>query len=478
MLKTLCASSLMLMLWSMPFHGFANQPEEKVTTVHDQKQVSVTIYNEDLALIKELRDIPLNKGMNHLAWREVSARIRPETALLRNLQQPTGFRLLEQNFDFDLLTPHKLLEKYLGRTVTILHTNPATGVETSESAVVLSTNEGIVLQFEDRIETGTPGRIAFPGVPDQLRDRPTLTLALVNPRAGKHQLELSYLTAGLSWQADYVAELNADDSQLDLNGLVTLVNRSGIAYRNARMQLVAGDVHLVQPETRYSRKMMAMAAEAADLPQMREEALFEYHLYTLSAPTTLADNQTKQVALMSATAIPLHKEFLLHGASHYYAGKVGEIGRQLKPAVYIQFDNQGEGLGVPLPRGVVRVYKHDTQGHTQFVGEDRIDHTAKNDQVRLKLGSAFDITADKIQTDFQRFATTPQNVAESAYRIAIRNPRREAVTVRLQEPIPGDWTMLAESLPHTKPSANLAEWQVTVPATQETELTYRVRVKY
>ncbi|HRQ04879.1 MAG TPA: DUF4139 domain-containing protein, partial [Nitrosomonas halophila] len=195
----------MLMLWSMPFHGFANQPEEKVTTVHDQKQVSVTIYNEDLALIKELRDVPLNKGMNHLAWREVSARIRPETALLRNLQRPAGFRLLEQNFDFDLLTPHKLLEKYLGRTVTILHTNPATGVETSESAVVLSTNEGIVLQFEDRIETGTPGRITFPGVPGQLRDRPTLTLTLVNPRAGKHQLELSYLTAGLSWQADYVA---------------------------------------------------------------------------------------------------------------------------------------------------------------------------------------------------------------------------------------------------------------------------------
>jgi hypothetical protein len=478
MLKILRAASLALMLSITAYNGFAMQAEEKTTTLQDQKQVSVTIYNENLALIKELRSVMLDKGQNKLAWREVSARMRPETALLRNPTQPAGFRLLEQNFDFDLLTPQKLLEKYLGRTVTIIRSNLATGAETSETAMVLSINDGIVLKFDDRIETGIPGRITFPGVPGHLRDQPTLSLTLINHLPGEHELELSYLTTGLSWQSDYVAELSADDSQLDLNGLVTLANHSGITYDNARLQLVAGEVHQVQPEPRHARKMMAMMAEAADSIEMKEESLFEYHLYTLPIPTTLADNQTKQVALMSAASIPVSKEFLLRGMDYYYSGKYGEIGHKLKPSVFIHFDNKGEGLGIPLPKGIVRVYKHDSQGNAQFVGEDRIDHTARNEQIRLKLGNAFDITADKIQMDFQRLTSTPQNLFETAYKIAIRNARKEGVTIRVQEPIPGDWTIVSESLPHTKFSANLAEWKVAVPANQEIVLTYRVRVKY
>jgi hypothetical protein len=478
MLKILCSTSLVLALSIIAHNGHTMQTEEKTTTLQDQQQVMVTIYNQNLALVKELRNVTLDKGTNKLAWREVSAQMRPETALLRNLAQPSGFRLLEQNFDFDLLTPHKLLEKYLGQTVTIIHTNPATGEETSETATVLSTNEGIVLKFDDRIETGIPGRIAFPGVPSHLRDRPTLSLSLTSASPGKHELELSYLTSGLSWQADYVAELNADDSRLNLNGLVTLANRSGITYRDARLQLVAGDVNQVQPELSRARKMMAMAAETADYQEVKEESLFEYHLYTLPAPTTLAENQTKQVALMSATSIPVSKEFLLRGAEVYYAGRYDHIGSKLKPAVFIQFNNKGEGLGIPLPKGIIRVYKNDSQGNAQFVGEDRIDHTAKNEQVRLKLGNAFDITAERTQTDFQRLATTPQNIIETAHQIVIRNARKETVTVRVQEPISGDWTIISESLSHTKPAANLAEWLVTVPADKKTVLTYRVRVKY
>lgn len=477
MLKILRAAFFFLMLSITAHPGFTRPMEEKTTTLQDQKQVSVTIYNENLALIKELRSVKLEKGLNKLAWREVSAKMRPETALLRNLTQSTEFRLLEQNFDFDLLTPQKLLEKYLGRTVTIIRANPATGEETTETATVLSTSNGIVLKFDDRIETGIPGRIAFPDVPGHLRDQPTLSISLLNPTPGEHELELSYLTAGLSWQADYVAELTPDDSQLDLNGLVTLVNHSGIAYRDARLQLVAGAVNLAQPELYHDRKAMMMA-EAADSMQLREESLFEYHLYTLPTSATLADNQTKQVALMSAAEIPVSKEYLLRGMDYYYSGRHGEIGRKLKPSVFIQFDNQGEGLGIPLPKGIIRVYKHDSQGNAQFVGEDRIDHTARNEQVRLKLGSAFDITADKLQIDFQRLASTPQNLFETAYQISIRNARKEDVTVRIQEPIPGDWAMVFESLPHTKRSANLVEWQVAVPANQAAVLSYRVRVKY
>lgn len=226
--------------------------EEKISTHQDQKSIAVTIYNDNLALVKDLRNVELNESTNQLAWREVSALIRPETVLLRNLTTKSDFHVLEQNFDFDLLTPQKLLEKYVGKEITVIRTNPATGVETHETAVVLSTNEGVILKFTNRIETGLSGRIVFPGVPTNLRDKPTLLLSLISPVAGKQELELSYLTNGLSWQADYVAALNEDDSKLDLNGLVTLTNQSGVTYPQAKLQLVAGDVNRIQAEQRMS----------------------------------------------------------------------------------------------------------------------------------------------------------------------------------------------------------------------------------
>lgn len=478
MQKILYTTFLSLTLSLTAFNGLAMPSEEKTTTLQDQKQVKITIYNENLALIKDLRHVSLDKGINRLAWREVSAQMRPETALLRIPAQPAGFRLLEQNFDFDLLTPQKLLEKYLGQVITLIHVNPATGEETREAATVLSTNDGVVLKFDDRIETGLPGRLAFPGVPNHLRDRPTLSLVLTDALPGEHELELSYLTSGLSWHADYVAELDASDSRLDLSGLVTLANRSGIAYHNAHLQLVAGDINQIRPDLYRTGKVMAMAVETADYQEVKEESLFEYHLYTLPIPTTLAENQTKQVALMSATGIPVSKEFLLRGTDVYYSRKYVNIGDKLKPSVFIQFENKGDDLGVPLPKGTIRVYKNDSRDNAQFVGEDRIDHTARNESVRIKLGKAFDVTAERTQTDFQQLATTPQPLIETAHQIEIRNARQEAVTVRVQEPIPGDWTIISESQPHTKPSANVAEWPVTIPANEKTVLTYRVRIRY
>ena len=464
----------------VPVPALAAPRDEIVSTGADQTGVAVTIYNDDLALVKDARRVRLGRDLNRLAWREVSAQMRPETAQLRNTANPTGFRLLEQNFDFDLLTPAKLLEKYVGREVAVVRAHPTTGAETSESAIVLAAGDGVVLKFADRIETGVPGRIAYPGVPDTLRDRPTLVVSLVNAAAGVQNLELSYLTGGLSWRADYVAELNADDSRLDLNGWVTLTNQSGAAYPDARLQLVAGDVNRVRDARPLTREVMAMAAKAADAPEMQQEALFEYHLYTLPRPTTLADNQTKQVALMSATRVPVKKQFLLAGADYYYSGQHGELGQKLKIGVFVEFDNQGEGLGVPLPKGIVRVYKQDSAGNAQFVGEDRIDHTPKHETVRLKLGDAFDVTADRKQTDFKKLAGTGRYnyVFESAYEIGLKNAKSEAVTVTVREPMPGDWSMVAESQAHTKVSSGAAEWQVKVPAEGQTTLTYRARVRY
>jgi hypothetical protein len=460
--------------------NWAATRDEIVSTAADQQSVAVTIYNDNLALVKDARRVRLARDLNQLAWREVSAQMRPETALLRNLSSPAGFRLQEQNFDFDVLTPAKLLEKYVGREVMVIRTHPTSGEETRETATVLATNNGVVLKFADRIETGVPGRLAFSGVPDTLRDTPTLVISLINPTAGMQNLELSYLTGGLSWRADYVAELSADDDQIDLNGWVTLTNQSGTAYPDAKLQLVAGDLNRVPDGQPLPRAMMAIAAKVADAAEMQQESLFEYHLYTLQRPTTLRDNQTKQVALMSASRVPVKKEFLLAGANYYYSGQYGELGQKMKVGVFIEFANKGEGLGIPLPKGVIRIYKKDSQGNAQFVGEDRIDHTPKNETVRLKLGDAFDVTADRKQTDFQKLAGTGRYnyVFESAYEIVLKNAKQEAVTVTVREPMPGDWTMVSASQPHTKATSGSAEWQVKVPAEGKATLTYRVRVRY
>lgn len=456
---------------------------ERRSTLGDQQSVAVTIYNQDLALVKDARRVQIDQGVNRLALRDVSALIRPETALLRSLSHPGSFSLLEQNFDFDLLTSAKLLEKYVGRQVRVIKVHPTTGVETVEQAQVLSANQGVILKMGDRIETGVPGRIVFEDVPANLRDRPTLVTQLLSQRSAMQDLELSYLTRGLSWRADYVAELSADDSALDLNGWVTLNNLSGTTYTNARLQLVAGDVNRVRDELRSNvdgKRRIAMEASALAAP-MAQEALFEYHLYTLQRPTTLANQQTKQVALLNASAVPAKKEFVLSGSEHYYHGKAGEIGRKIKVGVFVEFSNkESSNLGQPLPKGVVRVYKRDSSGNAQFVGEDRIDHTPKNETVRLRLGEAFDVTADKKQTDFRRRETTnsASYVHESAYEIVLKNAKTEPVTVSVIEPVPGDWTMLQESHKHSKVTSNTARWQVAVPAGGSTTLTYRVVVRY
>lgn len=458
--------------------GGAAAPAEVATTAADRQGLAITIYNDDLALVKDVRRVGLARDINQLVWHDVPAQMRPETAQLRNTSRAAGFRVQEQHFDFDRLTPEQLLEKHVGREVIVIRTHPTTGAETREAAIVLATNGGVVLQFADRVETGVPGRLAFSSVPAVLRAKPALDISLVNPAAGPQTLELSYLTGGLSWRADYVAELNERDDWLDLSGWATLTNQSGAVYPEATLQLVAGNVSRV----RDARPMpaMAMSAKVADATEMQQESLFEYHLYTLPRPIGLAENQTKQVALMTATRVPVRRQFLLEGAGYYYSGQHPELEREIKAGVFVEFDNRGEGLGVPLPGGVVRVYKRDSAGAAQFIGEARINHTPKNETVRLKLGDAFDLTADKKQTDFQKLAGTSRynQVFESAYEIVLKNAKQQAVTVTVREPVPGDWTMVSESLPHTRPASGTAEWQVRVPAGGKTTLSYRVRVRY
>ncbi|EIC21101.1 DUF4139 domain-containing protein [Thiorhodovibrio frisius] len=463
-----------------------NRLPEVRTTLADQTAVAVTIYNSDLALIKDQRQISLPAGRLDLAFRDVSARIKPQTALLRVPEgdQTPAPRVIEQNFDFDLLTPGKLLEKYVGREVGLIRTHPTTGEETEETATVLAANDGVVLKLGDRIETGSPGslgyRIVYRDIPANLRDRPTLVMRLDNQATQPQALELSYLTGGLSWQADYVGELSSDETKLDLTGWVTLENRSGTSYSNARLQLVAGDVNRApDPPSMFDgmaeRRMMAAAA-----PPMEEEALFEYHLYSLAEPTTIADNQSKQVSLLAASGAKVRKELVIQGGAGSYQRALGDLAQDLDVQVFLELTNdEASNLGMPLPAGTLRVYKRDSAGNAQFIGEDRIDHTPKNETFKVLLGQSFDVTASRKQTEFtKRSGSGPwQYEFDSAFEILVKNAKSEPATVTLQESLPGDWKILEESAPHQKGNAHTAVWTLDVPAEGSTTLTYRVRVR-
>jgi hypothetical protein len=440
-----------------------------------QTAVAVTIYNNDLALVRDSRTVTLAQGENDLAFIEVSAGIRPETALLTG--RGTQLDIVEQNFDFDLLTPQKLLEKSVGETIRVVRTNPETGADTTEDATVLSVAQGqVVLKIGDRIEVTPPGRLVYSTVPANLRDRPTLVVKLDSKQAGDAQVDLSYLTHGLSWAADYVAELSPDEKTINLNGWVTLTNQSGIAYKDARLQLVAGEVNQYQPRPPAAPMMEAMDAVGGARQKMVEQAAFEYHLYSLDRPTTLKENQTKQVALLAADAVPVEKQYVLANVAQLgnnYGARIGETQR-VNAEVRMRIRNEeASHLGIPLPAGVVRVYKAAADGNAIFVGEDHIDHTPNKEELDLMLGRAFDVTARGKQTSFERIS---DNVYENAYEIEVKNAKKEPVTVTVREYVPGDWKMLEESTKSTKPDSATAEWQVQVPAEGSAKLSYKVRI--
>jgi hypothetical protein len=458
---------------------FATQAAFAETPVGADKQsaIAVTIYNNDLALVRDSRTVTLTQGENDVAFIEVSAGIRPETALLTG--RGTALDIVEQNFDFDLLTPQKLLEKSVGQTIRVVRTNPETGVDSTEDATVLSVAEGqVVLKIGDRIEVTPPGRLVYSAVPANLRDRPTLVVKLASQQAGDVPVDLSYLTRGLSWAADYVAELSPDEKTLNLNGWVTLTNMSGIAYNNAKLQLVAGEVNQYQPQPPMPMAEMAAADGGLRREKMASEAAFEYHLYSLDRPTTLKENQTKQVALLAAEQVPVEKKYVLVNVAQLggnYGAKVGETER-VNAEVRMKIKNDDAShLGLPLPMGVVRVYKADSDGDAIFVGEDHIKHTPKNEELDLMLGRAFDVTARGKQINYERIS---DNVFENSYEIEVKNAKKEPVTVTLREFVPGDWKMLEESVKHEKVDSSTAEWQLNVPAEGSAKLTYKVRITF
>jgi len=444
----------------------------------DQTGVAITVYNVNLGLVKDRREIKLPKGTSDLRFMDIASKIIPTSVSIKSLVDPESLRILEQNYEYDLLNPQKLLDKYVGKEVKLYQKNPYTEREEILTATLLSNNGGPIFKIGDEITFGHPGRIIFPGVPENLISKPTLVWLLENSLSSAQKVEASYLTDGINWRADYVLTLNDKDDMADLSGWVTIDNKSGATYKNAKMKLVAGDVNRVRDESEYKDKMLRFAkAEAMPAaPQFKEEEFFEYHIYTLQRTSTIRENQTKQISLVTAGDIPVRKELIFQGAKYYYYNQYGEAMSNQKIGVFVQIENRKENnLGMPLPKGVVRVYKNDTGGSLQFVGEDSIDHTPKDEKIRVKLGDAFDVVGGRKQTDWKKIA---YDTYEAAFEILLRNHKKEDVTVKVVEPIPGDWKMLVNSHDFIKTEAFTAEFNIPVPKDKEVKLTYRVRMRF
>ncbi len=448
--------------------------------LEDQSGVALTIYNVNLGLVKDQRRIKLGRGEQELRFMDVASQIIPTSVHIKSLSDPDSLRVLEQNYEYDLLNPERLMDKYVGKKLKLYQMNPYTERgEALVEAVLLSNNGQPIFKIGDEITYGHPGRVIFPGVPENLISKPTLVWLLENGLSNSRSIETSYLTNGINWRSDYVVTLNEKDDMADLSGWVTIDNKSGTTYKNAKLKLVAGDVNRVRDEVQFRARIMhkgaAYALEAA-APQFKEDAFFEYHIYTLQRQATVKDNQTKQISLVQAGDIPVKKELLFQGAAYYYYGQYGEIAANQKVGVYVEIQNKKENnLGMPLPKGTVRVYKHDSEKSLQFVGEDSIDHTPEKEKIRIKLGEAFDVVAGRKMTDWKKLA---HDTYEAAFEISVRNHKKEDVVVKVVEPVPGDWTMLSSSHDHKKTEAFTAEFHIVAPKDKETKLTYRVRMRY
>lgn len=455
-------------------------PQAQTTTLDDQTDLAVTVYNSNIALVRDVRRLTLTRGTSDLHFMDIAATVNPATVHFRSLSEPSRVSVLEQNYEYDLLEPEKLLRKYVGRDVTIVRTRQEGGttVEENVQARLLSFNNGPVWRIGGEIVTGLfASQYKFPELPGNLYSRPTLIWTLENQGAADHRVEASYLAGGMAWNADYVLTVARDDRAADIDGWVTLRNGSGTSFNNASLQLVAGQLNRVRAEAVGAVDSMLAARKAVEAPAMAQEAFSDYHLYTLNRRTTVNNNETKQVNMLGATGFPVSKRYIVNGQAHYYRNTM-HPGAALRDDVQVFYqlkNDQASGLGMPLPAGIVRVYQADSKGALQFVGEDRIVHTPKDETVNLKIGNAFDVVCERKQTDFEKIAP---NVYEMEFEITLRNHKTTPATVEVNEPIGGTWRMLQASHRWTKTGAWASQFTVPVAVDGTSVLRYRVRVTY
>jgi len=457
----------------------AARKQPAITTEKDQVDLAVTVYNSNIALVRDVRQIHLPSGLFPLHFEDVAASINPATVHFRSLVDPAKLNVIEQNYEFDLLDPQKLLQKYVGKEVTLVRAEKDGGstrwVETK--AVLLANNGGPVWKIGNEIVTGMAvDSYRFPDLPENLYSRPTLVWMLENRGAESQRVEASYLTSNMNWSADYVLTVGRDERTADLDGWVTLVNNSGVTYSNAKLQLVAGELNRVEPPMAIEAMGKAVARNAA-APQFGQEAFSEYHLYTLGRRTSIQNNESKQISLLSGSGVPVEKYLLVEGQQYWFRSPQG-IGNPISQPVKVLYrfkNDEKSSLGMPLPAGTVRVYQADSKGGIQFVGEDRIDHTPKDETLKIHVGNAFDVVCERKETDYKKIAS---NVIELEYQITLRNHKDSAVTVEVREPIGGDWEVLNSNLKWTKLDATTLGFSIPVEKDGTATLDYRVRVKW
>jgi hypothetical protein len=424
--------------------------------------VSLTIYNSNLALVLDSRRIDVPAGRTRVEFKNVSAQIRPETVSLVG----KGIGVVEQNFDYDLLTPAKMMEKAVGKQIKVIRTNPATGQETPEPATVLSVNEGVVLKIGDRIEVlradGVPTRVVFSSIPENLRASPTLSVTVNAESAGAHDMTLSYLTTGLSWKADYVAMFDEAKGQVGLQGWITLTNNSGISYKNAKTQLVAGTMEMSNDWDSYWRRTGQNATRKPGTMASGEKGVGDYMLYDLPERVTVAEAQTKQVSFLDAGGIKAAKTY------EYRTDAFASSDGPEHCASVVSFMNRDRAM----PKGVVRIYTRDAKGEAKFLGENAIDHTPGGSEIAVKMGEAFDVTVERTLVSSER---TLGNHTRYAMSVVFRNAKATPVTVAYrQNGMWRDGEVEKESLKSRRIDASTLGWDVPVPAHGETTLTYTV----
>ncbi|RPI51071.1 MAG: DUF4139 domain-containing protein [Deltaproteobacteria bacterium] len=445
------------------------------STVDDQVAVQVTVYNSNLGLIKDTRKVALSLGEGELRFMDVASHIMPVTVHTKSLNNPDDFSVLEQNYEYDLMNADRLIDKYVGKKIKLMDWNEFQDRKEVVEATLLSNNQGQIYKINNEIYLGHPGYKVLPEIPENLIAKPTLTWLYNNKSKKPHELEVSYLANNITWKSDYIVVLNKDDTSADISGWVSLDNRSGATYKNAALKLVAGEVHRVKEGMQEDRVYAMAMSKDAGVPQFEEKAFFEYHIYDLQRKTTIKDNQTKQVSLFEAIDARIQKELLVCGMKNYFTRGYRDQNPKQPVNVYIKFKNsKGNSLGMPLPAGIMRLYKQDSDKSLQFIGEDRIEHTPKDEEVRLKVGETFDVVAERIQTDYRQITT---RLYESEWEITLRNRKEEDITVGVEEPLFGNWVVISNNYPYKKIDAFTIRFDVMVPRDGEAKLKYRVKVE-
>ncbi len=479
----LIASAVALLVGSAPARA------EQVSA-SDSQGVSLTIYNQNFGLVKDVRAVDLKEGINYLRFEDVAAMIDPTSVSFESLSAPNAVVVREQNYQYDLMDPNTILSKSVGKNVKFKQFLP-NGTVKELSGVLLNPpratvsdpdgrtsvhQQGLVVKTNEGIVLNPSGQAELAELPAGLVSKPSLLWKLESTKAGKHQTEIGYQTGGLNWRCDYVAVSNADDSQADLTSWVTLDNKSGATYKNAALKLLAGDVHRVRQMPKHLMLGRALGGvAAAPAPQFTEQAFAEYHLYTLQDKTTVNQNETKQLSLFNANNVPTKKLFIFEPETHMIYGYGRPPGDTQKVKVKLEVENsEANHLGMPMPKGKVRVYKRDQDGALQFIGEDMIDHTPRDEKIRLYIGDAFDLVAERKQTNYQRVSDRVQRMS---YEIDLRNHKDSACTITAVEHQWGQWKILESSHPFTKKDAHTFEFSVKVPARGEVKVTFDIEVK-